>query len=72
MSKVGIKRKQSSEKEKPTKASTEDSKKTAPPADYGVSRGIDFQGVTFVVNFDMPSKNIFRAPFISFTRITLQ
>lgn len=24
-------------------------------ADYGVSRGIDFQGVTFVINFDFPA-----------------
>lgn len=29
-------------------------KASSSKADYGVSRGIDFQGVTFVVNFDMP------------------
>lgn len=53
----GKKRKHSLDKQKTGKASKSskeaDTKKTS-KADYGVSRGIDFQGVTFVVNFDTP------------------
>jgi ATP-dependent RNA helicase DDX56/DBP9 len=53
----GKKRKHILEKQKSkkaSKASKEADTKKASKADYGVSRGIDFQGVTFVVNFDTP------------------
>jgi ATP-dependent RNA helicase DDX56/DBP9 len=41
-------------KGKDNASKTQSKRKATGDADYGVSRGIDFQGVSFVINFDFP------------------
>lgn len=53
--KVGSKRKSTDTKAKVRKPTAVPAAAAAKPySDYGVSRGLDFQGVQFVINFDFP------------------